>query len=211
MHPDQVSHIIISSVVPPSKNPAPGLREVLPLSPSSSGPASQDRPCPSSLITPPTRRPIASSTPLPLRALRRTLHLVDFGTAPPSDVISARGEYLGGAISPASASAPTPSSPRAARLGPRRHQAPRQSHRHKHRHPPPDRPLLRHIGLVTASSNALSPSSESLPAVIATGGLAARSPRLRASSPKSTTCSPSTALLILFERNRAPRSRGRPH
>jgi type III pantothenate kinase len=118
MHPDQVSHIIISSVVPPVEGT---LRQVC---------EKYFRVQP--LFVEPgikTGMPVLVDNPAELGADRLVNEIgaferyggacivVDFGTATTFDVISARGEYLGGAISPGLGISADALFARAARLG----------------------------------------------------------------------------------------------
>jgi len=143
IEPSQVTHIIISSVVPPVETTLrqvcetcfhvdplfvePGIKTGMPVLVDNPSELGADR--------------LADS----IAAFERyggPCIVVNFGTATRFEVVSARGEYLGGAISPASASAPMRFShmPRASAAStssaPPKSSAPTPS-------PPAKRPLLR--------------------------------------------------------------------
>jgi type III pantothenate kinase len=137
--------------------------------------------------------------------------VVDFGTATTFDVISARGEYLGGAISPGLGISADALFARAARLGRVDIKRPAKvigtntvTHLQTGLY-------YGYIGLVDGILERIVTELGVTPRVIATGGLA------RQIAPDSRFISEIDdmltldGLLILFERNRAPRSRGRPH
>jgi type III pantothenate kinase len=137
--------------------------------------------------------------------------VVDFGTATTFDVISARGEYLGGAISPGLGISADALFARAARLGRVDIKRPVKvigtntvTHLQTGLY-------YGYIGLVDGILERIVTELGVTPRVIATGGLA------RQIAPDSRFISEIDdmltldGLLILFERNRAPRSRTRPH
>jgi type III pantothenate kinase len=212
MHPDQVSHIIISSVVPPVEGT---LRQVC---------EKYFRVQP--LFVEPgikTGMPVLVDNPAELGADRLVNAIaaferyggpcivVDFGTATTFDVISARGEYLGGAISPGLGISADALFARAARLGRVDIKRPAKvigtntvTHLQTGLY-------YGYIGLVDGILERIVTELGVTPRVIATGGLA------RQIAPDSRFISEIDdmltldGLLILFERNRAPRSRTRPH
>ena len=101
--------------------------------------------------------------------------VVDFGTATKFEVISARGEYLGGAIAPGLGISADALFARAARLEPRRYQAPRQGHRHQHRCASAERHLLRLYRARRRHHRAHSRRArpeQGKPRIVASGGLA---------------------------------------
>ena len=120
--------------------------------------------------------------------------VVDFGTATTFDVISAKGEYLGGAIAPGLGISADALFSRAARLSRVDIKRPAKVIGTNTVDAPAERPLLRlhrpggrhpgaHHRRAWRSSRASSPPA----------AWRGRSPRTRATSPRSTTCSPSMA------------------
>jgi type III pantothenate kinase len=212
MHPEQVTHIIISSVVPPVEGT---LRQVC---------EKYFRVQP--LFVEPgikTGMPVLVDNPAELGADRLVNAIaayeryggpcvvVDFGTATTFDVISARGEYLGGAISPGLGISADALFARAARLGRVDIKRPAKvigtntvTHLQTGLY-------YGYIGLVDGILERIIAELGAHPRVIATGGLA------RQIAPDSRYISEIDdmltldGLLILFERNRGPRSRVRAH
>jgi type III pantothenate kinase len=216
MAPSQVSHIIISSVVPPVEGT---LREV----------------CENYFHTQPlfvepgikTGMPILQETPADLGADRLVnavaaferyggpCVVVDFGTATTFDVISAKGEYLGGAIAPGLGLSAEALFSRAARLTRVDIKRPAKvigtntvTHLQSGLY-------FGYIGLVDGILERIIAelgAELGAPArVIATGGLArqiAEDSRFIAEIDDMLTLD---GLLILFERNRIAKPRSRPH
>jgi type III pantothenate kinase len=216
MDPSQVSHIIISSVVPPVEGT---LREV----------------CATYFHTQPlfvepgikTGMPILQETPADLGADRLVnavaaferyggpCIVVDFGTATTFDVISAKGEYLGGAIAPGLGLSAEALFSRAARLSRVDIKRPAKvigtntvTHLQSGLY-------FGYIGLVDGILERIIAelgAELGAPArVIATGGLArqiAEDSRYIAEIDDMLTLD---GLLILFERNRTVKPRGRAH
>ena len=209
--PSHVHHIIISSVVPPVESTLRHVCEryfkVQPL-----------------FVEPgiKTGMPVLVDNPAELGADRLVnaiaaferyggpCVIVDFGTATTFDVVSAKGEYLGGAIAPGIGISADALFARAARLG-----------RVDIKRPPKvigtntvthiqSGLYYGYIGLVDGIIERIVAELGTQPRVIATGGLA------RQISPDSRFISEIDdmltldGLLILFERNRAPRARTRP-
>ncbi len=216
MAPSQVHHIIISSVVPPVEST---LRQV----------------CETYFHVQPlfvepgikTGMPVLQENPADLGADRLVNSVaaferyggpcivVDFGTATTFDVISAKGEYLGGAIAPGLAISADALFSRAARLGRVDIKRPAKvigantvTHLQSGLY-------YGYIGLVDGILERifaeLGAELGQKPRVIATGGLA------RQISEDSRFISviddllTLDGLLILFERNRAPRPRSKAH
>jgi type III pantothenate kinase len=216
MAPSQVSHIVISSVVPPVEGT---LREV----------------CENYFHTQPlfvepgikTGMPILQETPADLGADRLVnavaaferyggpCVVVDFGTATTFDVISAKGEYLGGAIAPGLGLSAEALFSRAARLTRVDIKRPAKvigtntvTHLQSGLY-------FGYIGLVDGILERIIAelgAELGAPArVIATGGLArqiAEDSRFIAEIDDMLTLD---GLLILFERNRIAKPRSRPH
>jgi type III pantothenate kinase len=212
MAPSQVRHIIISSVVPPVEST---LRQV----------------CEEYFHVPPlfvepgikTGMPVLQENPADLGADRLVNAIaaferyggpcivVDFGTATTFDVISARGEYIGGAIAPGLGISADALFSRAARLG-----------RVDVKRPPKvigtntvthlqSGLYYGYIGLVDGILERIAAELGSQPRIIATGGLArqiAEDSRFISEIDDMLTLD---GLLILFERNRTARPRNRPH
>jgi type III pantothenate kinase len=212
MAPSQVHHIIISSVVPPVEST---LREV----------------CENYFHVQPlfvepgikTGMPVLVDNPAELGADRLVNAIaaferyggpcivVDFGTATTFDVISAKGEYLGGAIAPGLGISADALFARAARLG--RVDIKR-----------PDKVIgtntvthlqtglyYGYIGLVDGILERIIAELGAKPRVVATGGLArqiSEDSRFIAEIDDMLTLD---GLLILFERNRTARPRSRVH
>src|ERR1700744_1071855 len=137
--------------------------------------------------------------------------VVDFGTATTFDVISARGEYLGGAISPGLGISADALFARAARLGRGDIKRPAKvigtntvTHLQTGLY-------YGYIGLVEGILERMIAELGAQPRVIATGGLGRQiAPGSRCISELDDML-PLDGLLVLFERNRAPRSRTRAH
>jgi type III pantothenate kinase len=136
--------------------------------------------------------------------------VVDFGTATTFDVISAKGEYLGGAIAPGIGISADALFARAARLGRVDIKRPAKvigtntvTHIQSGLY-------YGYIGLVDGILARIIEELGAKPRVIATGGLARQisgDSRYIAEIDDMLTLD---GLLILFERNRAPRPRSRP-
>jgi len=209
---DQVHHIIISSVVPPVEST---LRRVCEkyfhLQPLFVEPGIK------------TGMPVLVDNPTELGADRLVNAIaaferyggpcivVDFGTATTFDVISAKGEYLGGAISPGLGISADALFSRAARLGRVDVRRPAKvigtntvTHLQSGLY-------YGYIGLVDGIIERMAAELGAQPHVIATGGLA------RTISGDSRYISQIDDMLtldglrILFERNRTVRARGRAH
>jgi type III pantothenate kinase len=212
MKPSQVAHIIISSVVPPVEGT---LREV----------------CQNYFHTEPlfvepgikTGMPVLVDNPTELGADRLVnaiaaferyggpCVIVDFGTATTFDVVSAKGEYLGGAISPGLGISADALFSRAARLGRVEIKRPAKvigtntvTHIQSGLY-------YGYIGLVDGILERIMTELGAPARVIATGGLA----RLIAEDSRFITeiddMLTLDGLLILFERNRAVKPRGKAH
>ena len=194
MAPNQVSHIIISSVVPPVDSTLRQMCEtyfhVQPL-----------------FVEPgiKTGVPVLQDNPADLGADRLVnviaaferyggpCVVVDFGTATTFDVMSAKGEYMGGAIAPGLGLSAEALFSRAARLSRVEIKRPAKGDRHQHRDPSAERTLLRLHRPRRWNSGAHCCRAGH---AAACGGHrrpgAADFGRTRASSPRSTTCSRST-------------------
>ena len=137
--------------------------------------------------------------------------VVDFGTATTFDVISAKGEYLGGAIAPGLGISADALFSRAARLSRVDIKRPAKvigtntvTHLQTGLY-------YGYIGLVDGILERIIAELGAKPRVIATGGLArqiSEDSRYIAEIDDMLTLD---GLLILFERNREPRPRSRPH
>jgi type III pantothenate kinase len=212
MAPSQVSHIIISSVVPPVEGT---LREV----------------CETYFHTQPlfvepgikTGMPILQETPADLGADRLVnavaaferyggpCIVVDFGTATTFDVISAKGEYLGGAIAPGLGLSAEALFSRAARLTRVDIKRPAKvigtntvTHLQSGLY-------FGYIGLVDGILERIIAELGAPARIIATGGLArqiAEDSRFITEIDDMLTLD---GLLILFERNRTVKPRSRAH
>jgi type III pantothenate kinase len=210
--PGQVSHIIISSVVPPVEGT---LRQV----------------CETYFHTEPmfvepgikTGMPVLVDNPTELGADRLVNAIaaferyggpcivVDFGTATTFDVISAKGEYLGGAIAPGLGISAEALFSRAARLTRVEIKRPEKvigtntvTHLQSGLY-------FGYIGLVDGILERIVAELGAPARVIATGGLArqiAEDSRFIAEIDDMLTLD---GLLILFERNRTAKPRGRAH
>jgi type III pantothenate kinase len=209
---DRVKHIIISSVVPPVEST---LRRV----------------CEKYFHVPPlfvepgikTGMPVLVDNPTELGADRLVNAIgaferyggpcivVDFGTATTFDVISAKGEYLGGAISPGLGISADALFARAARLGRVDVRRPAKvigtntvTHLQSGLY-------YGYIGLVDGIIERMAAELGTQPKIIATGGLArtiSGDSRFIATIDDMLTLD---GLRILFERNRSVRARGRAH
>jgi len=212
MKPSQVAHIIISSVVPPVERT---LREV----------------CQNYFHTEPlfvepgikTGMPVLVENPAELGADRLVnaiaaferyggpCVIVDFGTATTFDVVSAKGEYLGGAIAPGLGLSAEALFSRAARLSRVEIKRPARvigtntvTHLQSGLY-------FGYIGLVDGILERIFAELGAKPQVIATGGLArqiAEDSRFIAEIDDMLTLD---GLLILFERNRVAKPRGKTH
>jgi type III pantothenate kinase len=212
LSPSQVTHIIISSVVPPVEST---LRQV----------------CETYFHTQPlfvepgikTGMPILQETPADLGADRLVNAIaaferyggpcivVDFGTATTFDAISSKGEYLGGAIAPGLGLSADALFTRAALLSRVDIKRPAKvigantvTHLQSGLY-------YGYIGLVDGIIERMIAELGAQPRVIATGGLArqiAEDSRFIAEIDDMLTLD---GLLILFERNRAPRQPSRAH
>ena len=212
MSPNQVTHIIISSVVPPVEST---LRQVCEtyfhLQPLFVEPGIK------------TGMPVLVDNPAELGADRLVNAIaaferyggpcivVDFGTATTFDVISAKGEYLGGAIAPGLGISADALFSHAARLGRVDIKRPAKvigSNTVTHIQ---SGLYYGYIGLVDGILERMVAELGAQPHVVATGGLARQisaDSRFIAEIDDMLTLD---GLLILFERNRAPRPRGRAH
>ncbi len=210
--PSQVTHIIISSVVPPVDST---LREVCEtyfhLQPLFVEPGIK------------TGMPVLQDNPAELGADRLVNAIaaferyggpcivVDFGTATTFDVISAKGEYLGGAIAPGLGLSADALFSRAARLSRVDIKRPAKvigtntvTHLQSGLY-------YGYIGLVDGILERMIAELGAQPRVIATGGLArqiAEDSRFIAEIDDMLTLD---GLRILFERNRTARPRGKAH
>jgi type III pantothenate kinase len=212
MKPSQVAHIIISSVVPPVEGT---LREV----------------CKSYFHTEPlfvepgikTGMPVLVENPAELGADRLVnaiaaferyggpCVIVDFGTATTFDVVSAKGEYLGGCIAPGLGLSAEALFSRAARLTRVEIKRPAKvigtntvTHLQSGLY-------FGYIGLVDGILERIVAELGAKPRVIATGGLArliAEDSRFISEIDDMLTLD---GLLILFERNRTVKPRGKAH
>jgi type III pantothenate kinase len=212
MTPSQVTHIIISSVVPPVESTLRQMCETyFHVAPMFVEPGIK------------TGMPVLVDNPTELGADRLVNAIaaferyggpcivVDFGTATTFDVISANGEYLGGAIAPGLGISADALFARAARLGRVDIKRPAKvigtntvSHLQSGLY-------YGYIGLVDGILERIVTELGAQPNVIATGGLArqiSEDSRFIATIDDMLTLD---GLLILFERNRAARPRSRAH
>jgi type III pantothenate kinase len=210
--PSQVTHIIISSVVPPIDSTLRQVCEVyFHIQPLFVEPGIK------------TGMPVLVDNPAELGADRLVNALaaferyggpcvvVDFGTATTFDVISAKGEYLGGAIAPGLGISADALFARAARLGRIDVKRPAKvigtntvTHLQSGLY-------YGYIGLVDGILERMVAELGHPARVIATGGLARQisgDSRFISEIDDMLTLD---GLLILFERNRTPRPRGRAH
>jgi type III pantothenate kinase len=210
--PSQVTHIIISSVVPPLDST---LREVCQeyfhLQPLFVEPGIK------------TGMPVLQDNPADLGADRLVNSIaaferyggpcivVDFGTATTFDVISAKGEYIGGAIAPGLGLSADALFTRAARLSRVDIKRPPQAIGYNTVTHLQSGLYYGYIGLVDGILERIIAELGEKPKVVATGGLArqiAEDSRYIAEIDDMLTLD---GLLILFERNRAAKPRGRAH
>jgi type III pantothenate kinase len=212
MAPSEVSHIIISSVVPPVEGT---LRQV----------------CESYFHLQPlfvepgikSGMPILMDNPSELGADRLVnavaaferyggpCVVVDFGTATTFDVISAKGEYLGGSIAPGLGLSAEALFTRAARLSRIDIKRPAKVVGANTVACLQSGLYYGYIGLVDGLLERIAAELGAQPRVIATGGLAqliAEDSRYIAEIDDMLTLD---GLLILFERNRAAKPRGKAH
>jgi type III pantothenate kinase len=210
LSPDQVTHIIISSVVPPLDST---LREVCQeyfhLQPLFVEPGIK------------TGVPVLQDNPADLGADRLVNSIaaferyggpcivVDFGTATTFDVISAKGEYIGGAIAPGLGLSADALFTRAARLSRVDIKRPAKvigtntvTHLQTGLY-------YGYIGLVDGILERIIGELGEKPRVIATGGLARQISEDSRYITEIDDMLTLDGLLILFERNRAPRPRGK--
>ncbi len=212
MSPSQVSHIIISSVVPPLDSTLRQVcEEYFHLKPLFVEPGIK------------TGMPVLQDNPADLGADRLVnaiaaferyggpCVIVDFGTATTFDVVTAKGEYLGGAIAPGLGISADALFSRAARLGRVDIKRPAKvigtntvTHLQTGLY-------YGYIGLVDGILERIVAELGAQPKVIATGGLARQisgDSRFIAEIDELLTLD---GLRILFERNRNARPRGRTH
>ncbi len=210
--PSQVTHIIVSSVVPPIESTLRQMCETyFHIDPLFVEPGIK------------TGMPVLVDNPAELGADRLAysigaferyggpLIVVDFGTATKFEVISARGEYLGGVIAPGLGLSADALFSRAARLSRVDIKRPAKvigtntvGHLQSGLY-------YGYIGLVDGILDRIAAEFGSQPRVIASGGLArliAEDSRYIKEIDDMLTLD---GLRILFERNRSPRPRGRPH
>jgi type III pantothenate kinase len=210
--PSQVKHIIISSVVPPVEGT---LRQVCEI-------YFNVQPI---FVEPGIRTGMAvlQENPVDLGADRLVNCIaaferyggpsivVDFGTATTFDVITAKGEYIGGAIAPGLGISADALFSRAARLGRVDIRKPAKAIGTNTATHIQSGLYYGYIGLVDGILDRIIGEIGAQPIVVATGGLA----RQIASESRYITeiddMLTLDGLLILFERNRAARSRGRTH
>jgi type III pantothenate kinase len=212
MSPSQVTHIIISSVVPPVDSTLrqvcetyfhveplfvePGIKTGMPM-----------------LIDNPTELG-ADRLVNAIAAFERyggPCVVVDFGTATTFDVISAKGEYLGGAIAPGLGISADALFSRAARLGRIDIKRPAKvigtntvTHLQSGLY-------FGYIGLVDGIIERIVAEIGAQPNVIATGGLARQISEDSRFIAKIDDMLTLDGLRILFERNRAAKPRSRAH
>jgi type III pantothenate kinase len=212
MKPNQVHHIIISSVVPPVEGTLRQVCEIyFHLQPLFVEPGIK------------TGMPVLVDNPSELGADRLVNAIaayeryggpcvvVDFGTATTFDVISAKGEYLGGAIAPGLGISADALFARAARLGRVDIKRPAKvigtntvTHLQTGLY-------YGYIGLVDGILERIIAELGAQPRVIATGGLArqiSEDSRYIAEIDDMLTLD---GLLILYERNRVAKPRGKAH
>jgi type III pantothenate kinase len=212
MAPSQVTHIIIASVVPPVDST---LREVC-----------QDYFHIEPMFVEPgikTGMPVLVDNPTELGADRLCdsvaayelyggpCIVVDFGTATKFEVISAKGEYLGGAIAPGLGLSAEALFSRAARLSRVDIKRPARVIATNTVGHLQSGLYFGYIGLVDGILERIIEEFGQKPRIIATGGLArmiAADSRYIHEINEMLTLE---GLRILFERNRAPRPRGRAH
>ncbi len=212
MAPSQVTHIIISSVVPPIDST---LRQVC-----------EDYFHVQPLFVEPgikTGVPVLQDNPADLGADRLVnviaaferyggpCVVVDFGTATTFDVMSAKGEYIGGAIAPGLGLSADALFSRAARLSRVDIKRPAKvigtntvTHLQSGLY-------YGYIGLVDGILERIIAELGQQPRVIATGGLARQISEDSRYISEIDDMLTLDGLLLLFERNRAPRPRGRAH
>jgi type III pantothenate kinase len=212
MSPKQVTHIIISSVVPPVESTLrqmcenyfhleplfvePGIKTGMPVLVDNPTELGADRLCDS----------IAA-----FEKYGGPCIVVDFGTATKFEVISERGEYLGGAIAPGLGLSADALFSRAARLSRVDIKRPAKVIGTNTTGHLQSGLYYGYIGLVDGIIERIFEELGHKPRVIATGGLArmvAADSRYIAEIDDMLTLD---GLRILFERNRAPRPRSRAH
>jgi type III pantothenate kinase len=212
MSPSEVKHIIISSVVPPLDST---LRQVC-----------KDYFHAEPLFVEPgikTGVPVLQDNPADLGADRLVntvaaferyggpCVVVDFGTATTFDVVSAKGEYIGGAIAPGLGISADALFSRAARLGRIDIKRPIKAIGTNTVTHLQSGLYFGYIGLVDGILERIAAELGTQPKVIATGGLASQIAADSRYIKEIDDMLTLDGLRILFERNRVARPRGRAH
>ena len=129
------------------------------------------------------------------------LIIVDFGTATTFDVVSPRGEYLGGAIAPGVGISTEALFARASKLPRVDLVVPPSSIGKTTVTSMQAGILFGYVGLVDGMVQRMRAELSFVPRVLATGGIAQSSPPIRRPSRRSTSCSRLTGLRIIHSRN----------